>query len=434
MSRQPGWSQTSEAALNAVLGDYLERSQNPLAIEMRFYHQGRPLALTEPALRAAHPRLSPRIAIFVHGMAQTESCWTFPDAPQRSYGELLRAELGITPFYLRYNTGRHVSRNGRELALLLEELTRAYPQPLEELSLLGHSMGGLLIRSACHYAAELGLAWLEKARRACYLGTPHLGSPYEKAGHLLSVVLGAIDHPVVQLTGTLANLRSAGVKDLRHGSLLDEDWQEQDLDAPFGEWPRRVPLCAGIDHYLVAGALSEQEGHIVSRLIGDALVRLGSATDPGRDAGLPPEHIAVVPGIHHMQLAHSAQVYARLRTWFGQPCLREFEPVPSAIPVPLPHEDGDSHESARYDRLQGYRALLQDAILHGSTAVEQVQASLTRRPYDLLERIPGLETPTRHARTAHLGALRGVYGMIRAVNSLSGVALHEGIERLKKLG
>jgi hypothetical protein len=316
---------------------------------------------------------------------------------------------------------------------LLEQLTRVYPEPIEEISLLGHSMGGLVIRSACHYAAELGLAWLGKARRACYLGTPHLGSPYEKAGHLLSLALGAIDHPVVQLTGTLANLRSAGVKDLRHGSLLDEDWQEQDLDAPFAKRPRRVPLCAGVDHYLVAGALHDRESHVISQLFGDALVRLGSATDPDRCADLPLGHIAVLPRIHHMELSRSERVYAHLRDWFGERSACQSEQAPSEAPTPPPLDEGTS-ESARYDRLHGYRALLEDAILHGSTAVEQVQARLTQRPYDLLERIAGLEAPTRQVRSAHLGVMRGVYGMIRAVNALSGSALHEGIERLKRIG
>lgn len=134
-----------------------------------------------------------------------------------------------------------------------------------------------------------------------------------------------------------------------------------------------------------------------------------------------------------MQLAHSERVYAKLRDWFGEPCMHELEPAPSATPAPAPRDE-DTSGGARYDRLQGYRALLQDAILHGTSAVEQVQTKLTQRPYDLLEKIPTLERPTRHVRSAHLGAMRGVYGMIRAVNSLSGSALHEGIERLKKMG
>jgi pimeloyl-ACP methyl ester carboxylesterase len=453
------WLEAQEAALNAVLGDYLERRGNPLAIEMQLYERGRPLPLTTESLRATHRELTPRIVILVHGMAQTESCWAFPADSAASplgrdsaasplgrdsaasplgrdsaasYGALLHDELGLTPFYLRYNTGRHVSQNGRELALLLERLLAAYPIQIDDISLIGHSMGGLVIRSACYYAEELGLTWLTRARRAFYLGVPHLGSPYEKAGHLLSVALGSIDHPVVRLTGTLGNLRSAGVKDLRHGSLLDEDWQGQDLDALDAKRPRIVPLCAGMAHYLVAGALTQSENHLLAQLLGDALVRLPSATDPGHRAALPPEHFALLPGVHHMGLAHSPQVYSALRAWFGEPPL-ETASTKRATADPSPALATSTRE-ARLERLDAYRALLQDAVEHGSTAVEQVQAELSRRPYDLLEQIPPLEAPTRLVRSAHSVAVRGVYGMIRAVNAVTGAALHEGIDWLKKIG
>lgn len=430
MNEEPGWFEAREAALNAVLGDYLERRGNPLAIAMSFYHRGRPLALTAEALRAAYPSLTPRIVILVHGMAQTESCWSFPENPALSYGTLLCDELGFTPFYLRYNTGRHVSQNGRELALLIEQLVASYPLPVEDISLLGHSMGGLIIRSACYYAEELALSWLERARRAVYLGAPHLGSPYEKAGHLLSVVLSAIDHPVVRLTGTLANLRSAGVKDLRHGSLLDEDWQGRDLDALDGKHARLVPLHVGIAHYLVAGTVAQQESHGLSQLLGDALVRLPSALDPGRRASLPDSHFAVLPGIYHMTLAHSPRVYDTLRDWFGEP---PSDAARVSVAV-TPTASEPANREARWERVDAYRALLEDAVDRGATAVQRVQEELTQRPYHVLGQIPPLAAPSELVRSAHFAALRGVYGAIRAVNSVAGAVLHEGIDWLRKIG
>src|SRR5262249_26777659 len=143
---------------------------------------------------------------------------------------LLRDELGFLPFYVRYNTGRRIAQNGRDLALLLERLVDVFPVDVEDITFIGHSLGGLVIRSACHYAEELGLTWIDRARRAIYLGSPHLGSPLEKGGHLVSVVLGAIDNPVVRVTRAIADLRSAGVKDLRHGRLLDEHESARDGD------------------------------------------------------------------------------------------------------------------------------------------------------------------------------------------------------------
>ena len=46
----------------------------------------------------------------------TESIWDFPGDPDTTYGSLLARDHGVTPIYLRYNTGQHISVNGRELA------------------------------------------------------------------------------------------------------------------------------------------------------------------------------------------------------------------------------------------------------------------------------------------------------------------------------
>jgi pimeloyl-ACP methyl ester carboxylesterase len=415
-----------ESMLNAVLGDHLERRGNSLSIELAFYEAGQPLVLSADALRRAYPGLTPRVVVLVHGMAQTEACWSFPRDPACSYGTLLRDELGLTPLYVRYNTGRHISENGRDLALLLERLLTAYPVPLQEITLLGHSLGGLVIRSACHYAERLSLSWLERTRRAFYLGAPHLGSPLEKAGHWLSLVLGAIDHPVVRLTGTLGNLRSAGVKDLRHGSLLDEDWQGRDLDAFDLMRPRPVPLHPGIQHFLIAGALTQSEAHFITRLFGDAFVRLPSATDPGRRAGLPSEHFAVFPGVHHMLLSHSPEVYTRLRSWFGEPAGKTAA-LTTTEPEPEASTEQPRAAERRFERIEGYRALLEEAVDQGVTAVQRVQEELTRRPYDVLSLVPPLEAPTALVRGVHFAAIGGVYATIRGVNSLAGVALQRGL-------
>jgi len=71
----------------------------------------------------------------------------------------LRDDLGYSPVFLRYNTGLHVSVNGRTLAEILELLQDQWPVPITELVLIGHSMGGLVARSACHYGAELQHGW-----------------------------------------------------------------------------------------------------------------------------------------------------------------------------------------------------------------------------------------------------------------------------------
>jgi triacylglycerol lipase len=403
----PRWLETTEAALNAVLGDYLETRSSPLATGMAFYHCGTPLALAAESFQDAKTSLSSRIAILVHGMAQTEACWSFTADVTTSYGSLLRDEFGFSPFFLRYNTGRRVAHNGRDLALLLEKLVEALPIAVDDITLIGHSMGGLLIRSACHYADELGLAWIHKARRAFYLGTPHLGSPLEKGGLLVSNALGAINHPVVRLIHDVANLRSAGVKDLGHGRLLGDGGDDE---------PRSVPLRAQMDHYLVAGTLAKREDHFISRVLGDSLVRVPSAVDPGRRAGLPEGNMAILPGVHHMMLAHCPDVYLRIRDWLGI----RLEPVTTPSPSPLPDRASgkDVGRTRVLERIDAYRALVQDGIDHGATAIQEVQEELTARPYEIVEWFWPLKVPAGIVRSFHMAAIRTTYDAIRWMNRL----------------
>jgi hypothetical protein len=306
-------------ALNAVVGDYLARRANALAIEMAFYHEGRPLAMDEAALRAAYPDVTDKICLLIHGLGATEGCWCFADEPISSYGSRLRQDLGFTPLYLRYNSGLRVSRNGRTLAELLERLVACYPTPLSDLTLIGHSLGGLLIRSACHYGAQLGHRWPAKLRRAFYLGSPHRGAPLEKIGHLLSVVLRVFDEPVVRLVRQVLDQRSAGIKDLRHGNLVDEDWEGHDPQALFDNRRTQVPLHPDAAHYIIGSTLTDRPDHLVARLFGDAMVRvpsaLGQAAPHHGSPRLPPNNVKLLGGIGHLALAHHAEIYRQIRCW-----------------------------------------------------------------------------------------------------------------------
>lgn len=299
------------ALLNGLVGDYLSRTDNGLATEMGCYHAGQPLALERTALARAHPDATPRIALLAHGVMCSERAWSFPDGSD--YGSLLARDLGYTPIYLRYNSGRAIADSGADLAALLERLLVAYPCAVEEILPIGYSMGGLVIRSACHVAAMRGDAWLARVRRAIYVGTPHLGTPAERVGTVVARVLQAIDDPYTRLIADIGNLRSAGVKDLGHADLRHED---RGLAAALRDPRHPVPLLPQIDHFLIAGSLAVDPR--LAPLFGDAVVPIGSATYAARAGGepvLPAERVKVLPGLGHLALAHHADVYAQIKRW-----------------------------------------------------------------------------------------------------------------------
>ena len=299
------------AALNGVVGDHLAATGNPLAIPMRLRRDGVPLELGRSSLAAAIPGAGPRILVLVHGSCMNDLLW---NRRGRDLGAALASELGYTAVYLHYDSGLHVSTNGRELASLLERLVAAWPVPVAELSIVAHSMGGLVSRSACHQAEQAGHRWPRRLRRMVFLGTPHHGAPAERLGNWVNVVLDA-----APFTGPLARLpriRSAGVTDLRHGNLLDEDWQGRDR---FGRGPDRrrpVPLPRGVKCLAVAASASKGPGGPVR---GDGLVPVDSALgrhrDPARTLDLPPSGRFIAWGAGHLDLLDRPEVHAHVRDW-----------------------------------------------------------------------------------------------------------------------
>ncbi|HEX2012107.1 MAG TPA: alpha/beta fold hydrolase [Roseateles sp.] len=284
------------AILNGLLGDYLAATDNPLAITMQLRRQGR-------ALASPPPDAGPRPLLLIHGLCMNDLQWQRGDLAEGL------AALGYTPLHLHYNSGQHISDNGRRLALLLERLLQAWPVPLQDLTLLGHSMGGLLARSAVYHAQADGLQWPRRLRRMVSLGTPHLGAPLEQGGQQLQLLLGlsAYARPLIALT----RRRSAGIQDLRWASLREQDWGLR----------RRLPLPAGVACYAIAATTAQNPTGLPARLLGDGLVPLASALGRHREAAwrldFPPEHQWVLAGAGHLALQSHPAVRAKLREWLG---------------------------------------------------------------------------------------------------------------------
>ncbi len=298
------------AVLNGLVGDHLVRTNNGLATEMACIRDGAPVT--------TFPAASGKIAVLLHGIMCTESIWTLPDG--NDYGSMLARDLGYTPVYVRYNSGRAIADNGAALATLLDSVTTAWPVPVEAIVPIGFSMGGLVVRSACHHAAEGAHAWLAHVRDAVYVGTPHLGAPLERAGRVLNRLLHAVPDPTTRLLAQIADLRSDGVKDLGDADLRHADRARRGLQFGLRDPRHPVPLLPGIRHHLVAGALSGDPW--LAELFGDSIVPVSSGTGGGRvatsEAPLRPEHVRLVTGATHVSLAHHPGVYAHIHEWLRE--------------------------------------------------------------------------------------------------------------------
>ncbi len=303
------------AALNGVVGDHLAASGNPLAIPLRMRRDGRPLTLERRELAKAIPDASSRLVVLAHGLCQNDLRWA---RLGHDHGAALARDLGYTPVYLHYNSGQHVSTNGRAFAEALERLVREWPAPLVELAILGHSMGGLVTRSACHYGAAAGHEWLRRVTALVFLGTPHHGAPLERGGSWVDVALGI--SPYSAPIASLGQVRSAGITDLRHGSVLDEDWEGRSRFEVRRERPRPVPLPVGVKCHAIAATMA-REASLADHLVGDGLVPLNSAlgqhSDAGRALAFPEGQRWIGRGMNHFDLLSHPLVYERIRDWLG---------------------------------------------------------------------------------------------------------------------
>jgi hypothetical protein len=332
------------AALNGVMGDHLLATHNPLALQMTMRWRGEPLDWQASPLLPPGSGVSGRILLLIHGLCMNDRQWQEqgqasapkPTGPPADHGAALAKALGYSPVYLRYNSGLHTSQNGRELAAQLEQLIARWPVPVEELSVVAHSMGGLLIRSACHYAhqgsGQPDLRWLAQLKNIVFLGTPHHGAPLERAGNWIDVLLGST--PYTAPLAKLGQLRSAGITDLRQGAVLDEDWQGHDRFHRRPDQRLVLPLPAGVACFAVAATMAGSRSTLANRLIGDGLVPLHSALgehdNPTRCLRFAKNSQWVAYRMNHMELLSSPAVTRQLLRWLTPASVPEQASAPGA--------------------------------------------------------------------------------------------------------
>jgi pimeloyl-ACP methyl ester carboxylesterase len=291
------------SAANGVYGDYLSRTGNPLAIDMSLHHGSQRIDLNDPTSvlgqRSDSAPVS-KLLVLVHGSCMNDQQW---NRDGHDHGAAIAGDRGYLPLYLRYNSGLQIASNGRSFAELLESMIGTWQHPVEELAIMGHSMGGLVARSACHYARAAGHAWPKVLRKLVFLGTPHHGAPLEQGGHGLDILMGL--SPYSMPLTRLSKARSAGISDLRHGTVAADE--------------KSVPLPTGVKCYAAAAVRSAKRGKLSDRLVGDGLVPLDSALGRHRDVNrslkIPKSRQWVGYGLGHRDLLSHPDVYAQLRRW-----------------------------------------------------------------------------------------------------------------------
>jgi pimeloyl-ACP methyl ester carboxylesterase len=301
------------AVLNGVVGDYLQDIGSPLAIQMSLHHAGLPLELSAPALRSAIPRPTRKLLLLAHGSCLSHGQWL---RHGHDHGAVLARDLGYTPIYLQYNSGLHISINGRRFSEILEALLSAWPTPVDEVVILAHSMGGLVARSSCHIADLEHRLWRRKLRALVFLGTPHHGAPLERGGNWVDQILGMSRYSAP--FARLGRIRSAGVTDLRHGTVLEEDWHGHDRFSRGADRRTPLPLPRGVHSYAIAASKSAPGA---AKLSGDGIVPVDSALGrhprPELALRFPKTHQWIGYEMKHLDLLSRPAVCHRIRDWLA---------------------------------------------------------------------------------------------------------------------
>ncbi|HMV41206.1 MAG TPA: hypothetical protein PK079_02665 [Leptospiraceae bacterium] len=400
----------TEPILNGIFGNYLEESGNELAIKPGFYYKNK--IVDQSSINDLYSELTPNLLIFVHGLACDETYWSFKEesGEKNSFGEILSSKYNFTSLYFRYNTGRHISDNGNILTDTIEKLVSFYPKKIESINLITHSMGGLVTRSACYYGEEKKQNWLKYINQIFLIGSPHLGAPLEKFGNIVTNVFTSLPQSYMKLAGDVINQRSSGIKDLRYGSILEEDWKDKEEDALLVNNRTDIPIYENAKYYIVSGSIHKNPKSVLNHWFGDAMVRKKSSRGEGifdqRD-----ENFFEFPGIDHIQLGHSKEVLSKLEEWL----LLENKQLTLTNKKELSNLQ-EEEKSITKEQMVGLSKLVEKAIAEGAKSVEEVQKELTSKPYDILSKIfPGIQL-TEKIKDMHNTANAGIYKSIQVVN------------------
>jgi hypothetical protein len=79
-------------------------------------------------------------------------------------------------------------------------------------------------------------------------------------------------------------------------------------------------------------------------------------------------------------------------------------------------------------RWKGLRALIGDAVEHGASAIERVHVATAKRPFTIMEQIPGLAEPVKGIHAVHDVIVTNTYSAVRLVNRAVGQAIDAALD------
>lgn len=297
------------------------------------------------------------IALLVHGLLVDEQNWTLGSSP---FPDQIRKYLGWAPVMVRYNSGQHIWKNGALLADRIVELYDTFGPRLGRIRIIGHSMGGLVSRSAVEHLRRRNHSALNHIDRLFLLATPNHGADLERLGHAFEYLLSTAEEApktaagmfrrVIRRGGAKVGLkfevvtaaaemvsvitgmpfrsilsvvaaRSDGMRDVRFGYMTREESESaaHDHDRFMLNHRRPLPPPAHVRVYTVAGSLWPDVGAQPSRLRTDGLVSVASAAGVGEEfddlQALRSGRHAELPLLVHQLVASSPRTMARIREW-----------------------------------------------------------------------------------------------------------------------
>jgi len=303
------------AAVNGLIGDELRMVDDPQAIVMAVRKDGGDIPVSPWPIGESFRGASSHIVLFLHGLCESDESWCSGERSIGStYAQRIKDDTDGTPVFIRYNTGLRVSENGKHLDWLIRQLVASWPTDVTRITLVGHSMGGLVVRAATNHATASGQTWQHLVRDVICLGTPHAGAALEKVAHMGSRVLHFF--PESRPFSAILNTRSGGILDLRHGYITKEEWEGQDLTRLWGlDRIAAAPLPQAEYHFVIA-TLGATKRHPFSRILGDLLVHFSSAAGVGRSgAVVDGARLEYLPSTHHFALLNHPRVADWLVQW-----------------------------------------------------------------------------------------------------------------------